>query len=240
MRKLIIAAVVAALALCLAGTAGAATKKLWHLPELDAAVSEVAGTPLKTVTSDNYAEWDYLAGGQGVDGWTCPTCSPSAALYNPFDGYRYNVYRTVWIHPDVWMTLAGVIRDGFSTSLDYNKVGEAMLTLDHEGQHWRLFSPDEARVNACAIADLPRFLQVDWHISTTTQQTMNVPQQYRVKVRKHVRIKGTLVWRYRWVTRTRYVPTVQTVTNPVYQGILNGAASFRAAQPAPYNAGACW
>lgn len=239
MRKLIIA-VTAALALCLSGTAGAANKKLWHLPELDAAVSEVAGTNLTVVTSDSYAEWDVLAGMVGVDGWTCILCSPYALIYNPFDGKVYNVYHTVWIHYDLWLSLAKAMNRRFLDPLDYSRLGEAMLTIDHEAMHWRLFSRDESRVNACALQDLPRFLTNVWHIPATYEQTVTVAQHYRVRVRYRARVHGKLVWRHRLVTRTRWVDTLQTVANPVYAGILNSATAFRATQPAPYNSGPCF
>ena len=74
-------------------------KMVWHLPGLDSIVSEVAGVPLQVNYSDNQAEWNYIADGAGVLGFTCVTCSPYSTLYNPFDGYDYNMYRTVWLAP---------------------------------------------------------------------------------------------------------------------------------------------
>jgi hypothetical protein len=228
----------------LAPTAGAATppadaappldKQVWHLPNLDPIVSEVAGIPLQVNFSDNQAEWDYLAGGQGVLGWTCITCSPYAAQYNPFDGYRYNVYRTVWFAPEIHNILSNL------SAYSYKDQGMAFLTLDHEGMHWRLFSRDEGHVNACAFNDLPRFLTSDLGIPATTVQTVSVPQQYRVQIRYWAKVHGRRVARYHYVWKTRYIDQQQTVTNPLITNIVNGAAQFmREDQPYPYNAGTC-
>jgi hypothetical protein len=209
-------------------------KQVWHLPNLDPIVSEVAGVPLQVNFSDNQAEWNYLAGGEGVLGWTCITCSPSQTLYNPFDGGQYYVYRTAWFAPEIHDILSNL------SAFSYKDVGMAFLTLDHEGMHWRLFSRDEGHVNACALKDLPRFLTTDFGIPATTAQTVSVPQQYRVKVRYWAKVHGRRVARYRYVSKTRYVDQQQTVTNPLITNIVNGAAQFmREDQPYPYNAGTC-
>jgi hypothetical protein len=245
-KSFIVAALALAAVLSTASTASAADERppinkiLYHMTGLDAAVTEVAGVPLQVLSSDNYGEWDSMAGDYGVDGWTCITCSSSASLYNPYDGGRYSIYRTIWIHPDIRNTFKDLGTYGFRQDMDFDSVGEAMLTLDHEGMHWRLFSRDEARVNACAFADLPRFLQKNFGLQPTTQQTVDVAQSYRVKVRYRAKTHGRYVWKSRFILRTRWVPTVQTVSNPIFQGIIDGAARFRSAQPAPYNAGACY
>ncbi len=72
------------------------------------------------------------------------------------------------------------------------------MVLDHEAQHQRLHSHDESRVNACALADMPRLPQTDYHVPATLTQTVNEPQQYQVNVRKHVKAHrrwcGRRVW----------------------------------------------
>jgi hypothetical protein len=168
-----------------------------------------------------------------VLGFTCITCSPYDTAYNPYDGYRYYLYRTVWFAPEIHDILSNL------SAHSYYEVGMAFLTIDHEGMHWRLFSGDEGRVNACALKDLPRFLTVDFGIPATTTQTVSVPQQYRVKVRYRAKVHGRYVWRYRYVWRTRYVDQQQTVANPLITNIVNGATAFVHDQPYPYNAGTC-
>jgi len=217
-----------------AGAAPRVPKQVWHLPNLDPIVSEVAGVPLSVNFSDSQAEWDYLAGDDGVLGFTCITCSPYTAKYNPYDGYRYYMYRTVWFAPEIHNILSN------PSAYSYKDIGMAFLTLDHEGMHWRLFSRDEGHVNACAFKDLPRFLTVDYGIPATTVQTVSVPQQYRVTVRYWAKVHGRRVARYRYVWKTRYVDQQRTVTNPLITNIVNGAAQFmREDQPYPYNAGTC-
>jgi hypothetical protein len=191
--------------------ASASPKTIWHLPNLDPVVSEVAGVPLQANYSDNQAEWNYIAGDEGVLGFTCITCSPYASKYDPFNGSYYNMYRTVWFAPEIRDILSNL------SAHSYYDVGMAFLTIDHEAMHWRLFSRDEGRVNACALNDLPRFLTVDEGIPVTTTQTVSVPQQYQVKVRYRAKVHGRHVWRYRYVWRTRYIDQQQTVTNPHHQ-----------------------
>jgi hypothetical protein len=208
-------------------------KTVWHLPNLDPAVSEVAGVPLQANYSDNQAEWNYIAGDEGVLGFTCISCSPYASQYDPFNGAYYNMYRTVWFAPEIRDILSNL------SAHSYYDQGMAFLTIDHEAMHWRLFSSDEARGNACALKDLPRFLTVDEGVPATTTQTVSVPQQHQVKVRYRAKVHGRYVWRYRYVWRTRYIDQQQTVTNPLITNIVNGATAFYHDQPYPYNAGTC-
>jgi hypothetical protein len=234
MKKYLLAACVAAIAsVVLVPVASASPKTIWHLSNLDPVVSEVAGVPLHVNHSDNQAEWNYIADGDGVLGFTCITCSPYATQYNPFDGGYYSMYRTVWFAPEIRDILSNL------SARSYYDIGKAFLTIDHEGMHWRLFSGDEARVNACALKDLPRFLTVDMGVPATTTQTVSVPQQYRVRARYRAKVHGRYVWRYRYVWRTRYIDQQQTATNPLITNVVNGATAFFHDQPYPYNAGTC-
>jgi hypothetical protein len=223
-----------------ANAATSVNKQVWHANWLDPKATEIAGVPLTVMTSDSDLEWlDINEGNDGVIGFTCPACSPSAGVYNPIDGRWYSGYRTIWIAPSVDRALRDILANGLRQGMDYYQAGRALLTLDHEAQHWRLYSGDEARVNACALADLPRMLSVDFGLPAQVQQSIQVPQSYQVRVRQRVRLHGRYVYRYRWVTKTRYVWTSQSVDNPVMSGIVSGAQAFYRSQPYPYNAGTC-
>ena len=243
MKKYLLAVCVAAIAgavlVPVAGAAPTSNKTLWHASSLDPIVTKLAGTSLTVVTSDNAVEWDAVSDGPGVLGFTCPTCGPQAPLYNPYDGKSYAVYHTVYIAPEIDSVFRDIAQRGMREGMNSYQVGMAMLTLDHEAMHWRLYSGDEGRVNACALADLPRLLTEDFNVPSTTTKSVSVPQSYRAKVRYRAKVGGRYIYRYRWVTRTRYVTQTQTVRNPVYWDTLSGAQAFYRDQPYPYNAGTC-
>lgn len=242
MKKYLLAVCVTALAAAVlvpvASASPTTTKQIWHANWLDPIASDVAGTPLTVITSDNDVEWSGMTD-PGEIGFTCITCLPGTPLYNPYDGHYYDMYHTVWLAPEVDAVFRDISQNGIREGMNSFMVGEAMMTLDHEAQHWRLYSGDEGRVNACALADLPRLLSVDFHVPSTTTQNVSVPQAYRVRVRYRAKVNGRYVYRYRWVTRTRYVTQTQTVPNQVYTSILAGAQAFYRGQPYPYNAGTC-
>jgi hypothetical protein len=208
----------------------------YHFDNLDSIASRIAGVPL-TVMGANEWEWPTLTNGNdGVVGLTCFTCGPSAGFYVPSTGY-YSNYRTIWLAPSFRQFFQSLPYNGLYQGMDYLQVGKALLTLNHEAQHWRLFSHNEGRVNACALADLPRMLSVDFNVPAQVDRSVHWQQSYRVKVRQRVRLHGRYVYRY--VTKTRTVWGTKWVDNPVMTGILEGARAFYASQPFPYNAGTC-
>jgi hypothetical protein len=252
--RLALITLVSVVAVCAAvsftSTAGASTKKLWHLPYLDPIASEIAGFPLAVDTSDNLAEWNAILGNPPyeVSGFTSIMALPGSLIYDPYDGYLYPLYHTIWMSPSVYTTFHSIGTTGINTTTDPNAVAIALLTLDHESQHQRLYSRDEGRVNACALKDLPRLLSTRFNVPETTQGTVlaatttQVRTRYRVRVR--VNVGGHWVnryrYRFRYVTKTSYVPTVQTVPNPVYWTVLAAARNVYTNQPPPYNTGTCW
>jgi hypothetical protein len=195
---------------------------------------------------DNDAEWLSLSpvnGRQGIAGFTAITATPSSLLYDAYTGQFYNVYHTVWLSPRTFNAFRNYIADGISLTDNAFEVATALMVLDHEAQHWRLFSGDESRVNACALADMPRLLQADFGIPATITQTVSVPITYKVKVRYRVRVKvkGRYVYRYRYryVNRVRYENQQQQFPNPLYTTILSAARDSYNSQPPPYNSGTC-
>ena len=242
MKKLV-TAVAVVVSLAVAGSASAAresgpdeaSKQLWHMTWLDQAASEIAGFPVTVNASDSVDEWNALLDGDGeyVAGFTFVYALPSTLLYNRWDGHYYSAYHDVFLRPSIYATF----HTDMAKANPYD-TAEALLTLDHEAQHQRLHSGDESRVNACALADLPRFT-AKW-IPTTTTQGVQVPVSYRAKVRYRARVHGRSVWRSRYVTRVRYVWQTQTVANPAYSAVLAAAHDLYTHQPAPYNAGTCW
>jgi folylpolyglutamate synthase/dihydropteroate synthase len=106
-------------------------------------------------------------------------------------------------------------------------------------------------VNACALKDMPYWLERDFHIPPTVQQEQQLPETTQemvrrahkvwVKMRRNGKVMRKRMTRYRWVTVTKTVMVTQTVTvaNPVFDNLMAAATAFRAAQPAPYNSGDC-
>jgi hypothetical protein len=238
MKRLVAAvAVVMSLAIAgsIAGSANAASKQLWHLTALDQAASEIAGVPITVVASDSIPEWAALTGTDGgeVGGFTFLTADPNAVLFNPYDGQYYYAYNTLFLSPPVYEAF----RTDLASENPYD-AGLALMVLDHESQHHRLNSGDESRVNACALADMPRFTAK--FIPPTVVENVQVPQSYRAKVRYRKKVSGRWVWRSHYVTKVRYVTQPQTVTNPAYTAVLAAEQDIYAHQPPPYNAGTCW
>lgn len=130
----------------------------------------------------------------------------------------------------MWNALKTLLKA--KTTADYRATVIALLALDHEALHWRLFSHDEGRVNACALADLARFVHVEFGVAQGVTKVVRVPKRVRV----HARIHGQLRWVY-WI---KYVTTTRLVPNPVITGIVKAATAFRESMPFPYNTGACW
>lgn len=239
MKRLALLAVVL-LALAAPAGASAAERNIWHVTTYDTLVSGIAGYPLTIEVSDDDGEWMAINGGDGVLGFTAPGATERSSIYNPWDAKRYWTYRRIWLAPRVWRSLQDIQANSFRPSMDYYGAAIALMTLDHEAQHWRLMSGDEGRVNACALADLPRLLSSSFGVPATVQQTETLPQDRQVQQRYRVKIRGHWRWRTRWVWKTFYVDQLQTVPNPVYSNVVTAAQTFYRSQPYPYNAGTCW
>lgn len=238
MKKRLVAAIAVVMSLAIVGSANAASKQLWHMPALDQAASEIAGFPVEVDASDSISEWNALTGDDPNSayetlGFTYVYANPYSVMFNPLDGKRYNSYHHLYLNPSIYATFQGVL----AQANPYD-AAVALLTLDHESHHQKLHSGDESRVNACAIADLPRFT-AKWIVPTTIQN-VQVPQSYRVRVRYRAMVHGRSLWRSRYVTRVRYVTQPQTVANPAYTAVLDAAHDIYVHLPAPYNAGTCW
>jgi hypothetical protein len=237
--KRLVAALAVVMSLAVVGSANAASKQIWHMTGLDQAASEIAGFPITVAASDNVAEWNALTGDDPNSayqtlGFTYVNADPSFWIYNPYDGYDYAAYHTVFLRPEIYETF----HTGLAQATPYH-AATALLTLDHESQHQKLHSSDEGRVNACALADLPRFT-AKWIVPTTTQDVL-VPQTYRAKVRYRANVHGRWVWRYRYVNKVRYVTQMRTVANPAFTAVLDAAHDiYTNYQSAPYNTGTCW
>ena len=262
MKKRLVAVVAVVMSLAIAGSANAASKpsnpdpasaapavagtsdpgpvskQLWHMAWLDQAASEIAGFPITVVASDSVPEWNAITGDDPNSsyetlGFTALSANPNSLLFNPYDGGYYSVYHAVFLNPSIYATLHA----NLAQANPYD-AAVALLALDHESQHQKLHSGDESRVNACALADLPRFT-AKWIVPTTIQN-VQVPQSYRAKVPYRTKVHGHWVSRSRNVTKVRYVTQPQTVANPAYTAVLNAAHDIYIHQPAPYNAGTCW
>jgi hypothetical protein len=222
---------------------GPPSYQLWHASNWDAIASKIAGFPLEVDYSDNLAEWNYLTGVEPnapyvVDGFTYTFAQPGTTMLNASDGRRYNVYHNIWLSPDI----ASYLNKTYTYPLSYadaQHFARGLLTLDHESQHQRLHSNDEAYVNACALKDMPRLLQDDLKMSPTVTKNIAVPVTSRVRQRYRATVNHHRVWRYRYVWRTHYVNQLQTLPNPDYDRILSGAQYDYDHSPPPYNQGTC-
>lgn len=226
------------MSLMIVGSADAASTTIWHLNTLDQAASEIAGFPITVAASDNVAEWNALTGNDPnssyeTAGFTYTTSNPDFWIYNPYDGYEYRAYHTLFLSPSIYKTFSTdlVLANPYDAAI-------ALLTLDHESHHQKLHSGDESRVNACALADMPRFT-AKW-ITPTVAKDVQVPVSYRTKVRYRAKVHGRWVWRSRYVTKVRYITQQRTDANPAYTAVLAAARDIYAHQPPPYNAGTCW
>jgi hypothetical protein len=116
----------------------------------------------------------------------------------------------------------------------------AIMVLTHEANHYKLYSADEGRVNACALQQFPSVIDTYFQIHPTITKTVAVTKvAWRTKnvwVPRHGR-------RVRVAIRVRTVKVVnvqQTVANPDYTYLGQAAQQFYASQPAPYSTGICW
>ena len=231
----------------LAGPASAANNQLWHVTWLDQTASEIAGFPVEVIASDNVTEWNAVVdyhGPYSVLGFTAIDALQSTMIPNPYDGLWYRLYHTVWVNPEVYASLNTIGTSGINESSNPYSVAKALMVLDHEAQHQRLHSGDESRVNACALADLPRLLNTRFNVPSTTTATVpsDVTYQAKVKVKYRVKVKSRWVnrYRYKYVDRIRTEYVQQTVANPTFTRVMDAARSFVANQPPPYSTGTCY
>lgn len=255
---------VACAALALSSSAFGATKQFWFGP-YDRIGEDISGIPdLRIAMEDDYGEWADVEGAFGVPSGL--ELLGAAFIFAPSTSPLYHV---VIVSPDVTRALTGTLpltADGSGTSpiwdrvasgtLSYQDAAVAILTVIHEAYHYRLASTDEARVNACALRDLPTYLSTEFQIPQTTTVTVQVPQTtviqkrvpYYATVVSRKRVGGRLVTvrtrvqRYRTesVTQTTMVSKTETQENPAFDGIVAAAQAFRDAQPPPYNSGTCF
>jgi hypothetical protein len=252
MRRALIAAIGAAAlvalpALVLATPAQAAEKALWYDDTYDAIARTISGVgDMRVLLEDDANEWATLGGTPDTLGFVCITARPG-----------HWCYHRIFIAPTMSAQLGLTTRTywwdqlGNTPAPSYESV-YALIAFVHESYHYRLFSGDESRVQACTIRDLPHWLETQFHVPRTVQQTQTVPQtttrdvRQAYRVRKWVRRNGkrVRVWvtRYRWVTvsDTTYVEQTVTVPNPVFTGVVSRANAIHAAEQPPYGGGTCF
>jgi hypothetical protein len=249
---------VALAALALSPAALAAGKQFWSGP-YDKIGEDISGvSDLQVVVEDDPAEWAQIEAAIGVPsgeallGFAAPSAPPDSPLYHQ-----------IFLAPDVTLALTGAlpidpnapiswIWDRINSgALPPQSAALAILVFIHESYHYRLNSGDEARVNACALRDMPTYLSSEFHIPKTittqvpqtTTTTKKVP--YYVTVVTHKRIGGKVVTvkkkvkRYKTVSVTATTTVTQTQENPTFDAIMNAATAIRASQPPPYNTGDC-
>lgn len=226
-----------------ASPASAAKSQLWHVAQLDAIGQQLSGYPdLQVTGEDDPYEWGQVLGLLG-DSSPAGDVTGYARIFVWPGSYGYH---SVFIGPQVWSSLVKAIDGDWSD--EWNEAF-AVLTLIHESYHYRLFSIDEGRVNACAIRDFPAviadYFNVQPVVSQPSQVEHDVPIYRTVKRVSYVRVKGKRVRRIHHV-RVRvgekliYVdgPPVD-VANPVYVALVADAQAQYNGQPPPYSTGVC-
>jgi hypothetical protein len=226
-RLTALAAIIAAFAFASgASAARAAEKALWHGDDYNGIVRTISGVPdLVLDMEDDPNEWVYVLGAS-------PSTLGFVCLY-VYPGHW--CYHRVFIAPRMSAALglqAGGVLVPWWDTLGSNPAPSrdtvfALITFIHEAYHWKLYSSDESRVEACAIRDLPYWLDNQFRVPRTVQQTQTVPQVVtkqvpqvvtkRVKkptghyVNKRVKRKGKWVWVWVWVQTYRWVTVQETV-----------------------------
>jgi hypothetical protein len=229
MKKLLVL-LAATAALVFAGTAQAGP--IFNVnPRVDAIGRDISGIyDMFVVGIDGWNAWAYVSKAN----------DPSAVMgfvniYAPRSSDRYH---NIYISPAYWPALLGATLNGPANSgYDRYTTAKAIFTLTHEAYHYRLFSGDEGRVNACALQAFPGVLTREFGVQPTVTTSgvirKKVPAQYRV--RYHHR----WVYRYRWKTVWRTV--TKTSPNPVFQEFVADVQDFYTNhQSPPYNTGTCY
>jgi hypothetical protein len=228
---LVVATVVAAA--WLASGAAAAQKQLWSDLKVDAIASDIAGVSVRVEGEDDWNEWASSVGPDdpfSVAGFTFPFAGPSSIFYH-----------RLFVSPDYWRALADAANYGPKHSSDLYRTATAIFVLTHEAFHFRLFSLDENRVNACALQAIPSVLTRHFGLSATIAQTTSTPTTRTVRVKYLVQVRGHQVRRYRNKLVTRYAPTTTTIPDPTFTEILADVQDiYRNGQPSEYNTGTCW
>lgn len=244
MRRLVL--IVSVFALMCAPTANAAEKTLWYDDTYDGIARTISGvSDIRVLMEDDPNVWAANTD-PGVLGFVCIYCGPGDGRYHRiFVAPSVATALGLQAHVHWWDTLGNNPAPSRETVF-------ALIAFVHESYHWRLLSTDESRVQACAIRDLPFWLENQFHVPSTVQQTQTVPQEVTRDVRtsyralKKVKRKGKWVWvwvkRYQWetVTETVYVQQTVTLPNPVYAGVVNAANAIHAAEAPPYSGGTCY
>ena len=264
-RRVIALLAAFALVLACASSAQGATQRLdgnWYYDEYDRIARVVSGVPdLRLLMVDSEYDWVvYLAGDPNTAAFVCLLATPG-----------HWCYRKIWVSPHTSRALGlqgATVRPWWEMlttgTVSLYDATEALITFLHETYHWRLFSADEGRVQACTIRDLPYWLSAVFRIPATTTTTQTVPEQrttmveesydVRVKYKKRIWVKRNgnrvRVWvtRYRWETRYRMVPRTETVyvqrtttvPNPNFQTLVSTANAIHAAERPPYGGGTCY
>jgi hypothetical protein len=207
---------------------GFQTFALYRSTFLDSVADGISGWPLSTHSENDPAEWAFLFGlDVNTLGFTCIT------IFDPADW----CYHAIFLGPIPTLTFISWFSGQSPTYLD---AAIAIMTLTHEANHYKLYSKDEGRVNACALQQFPSVIDTYFQIHPTITQTVAVRKVVwrtkKVWVRRHGR-------RVRIAKRVRTVKVVyvqQTTPNPDYTSLLQAAQQFYLSQPAPYSTGTCW
>jgi hypothetical protein len=203
-------------------------QSLYSSTFLDSVEYGISGWTLSTVLEDDPVEWASVFGvDSNVLGFVCIT---------DVDPNHW-CYHRVFIGPVPTVTFLAWFNN---QPVTYWDAAAAVMTVTHESLHYRLYSADEGRVNACALQQFPTVISTYFGFSPTITKTVPV---------KKVKWKWKWVWarkhgkRVKVRKRVRRVVTVyvqKTFANPDYTNLVGAAQAFYRSQPPPYNTGTCY
>jgi hypothetical protein len=188
----------------------------------------ISGWSLPVYLEDNPADWAYYFGLSTLEaGFVCIYQTDPANF----------CYHDIFLGP---VPTATFISWSNGISPSYWDAAVAIMTLTHEATHYKLFSSDEGRVNACALQEFPAVVDTYFGIHPTVTQTVAVNKTvYRTK-KVWVRRNGRRVRITRRVRSVKVVYVEKSVANPVYATLIGAAQAFYNSQPPPYNSGTCY
>jgi hypothetical protein len=208
--------------------AGKRSHALYSSTFLDGVVSGISGWNLTTVMENDSFEWAALFGADAdVLGFVCIT------VVDPNDP----CYRRVFVGPSPTVTFINWFNNQAPTYID---AAIAIMTITHEANHYRLYSADEGRVNACALQQFPSVLSTYFQILPTTTKTVPVKKVVWRKKWVWVHRNGRRVHVRKRVRRVIVIYVQKTIQNPDYVNLIAAAEAFYRSQPPPYSTGTCY
>ena len=211
------------------GRFGKRFQSLYSSTFLDSVESGISGWTLTTTLEDDPAEWLALFGvDTNVAGFVCIT------VVDPNDP----CYHRVFLGPVPTATFLTWLNN--QQPVTYWDAAVAVMTVTHEANHYKLYSGDEGRVNACALQQFPGVLSTYFGIYPTITKTVPVKKVVWKKKWVWVRRHGKRVRVRKRVRRVITVYVQKMFANPDYTNLVAASQAVYHSQPPPYSTGTCY